>query len=384
MKTLILSALSLLALTAAGHAQLSGQRWLETEDGLRFVIDVPAGFSQGRAYPVLIAVPPGGGDEAMVQRALDLYLAEEADRRGWVVALPAAFGATDLLTSFHRDVGGLLGRLEQEMQIEGRPHLLGISHGGRVALRTATFHPGLFASLTLIPGAPADDVDWERLSSLKSLPVAFVVGSDDSSWLSVSRRAHEQLLAAGGEVQLVVRNGEGHMLEAGVGPWTFDRLERIRRDEEVRDPVRPGVSAVLDRLHATAAVADADLYFRLFQPDAVFIGTDAGERWDLDEFKAFAKPYFDEGQGWTYKVLERHVTAAEGNRIAWFDERLSNAKYGETRGSGVLVKTPAGWRISQYVLSFAVPNDVATRVVEVIRGETPEAEGIREASVKSE
>lgn len=380
MMTLLSSLLFTLVPTATGPAQLSGQRWLEADGGQRFVIDVPAGFSKGRTYPVLIALPPGGGDEAMVQRALDMYLAVEADRRGWIVALPVAVGDTDLLTSFDRDVGALLGRLAEEVEIEGRPHLLGISHGGRVALRAATAHPGLFASVTVIPGAPADDVDWERLDWLKSMPVAFVVGSEDPSWLQVSRRAHEQLLAAGGEVQLVVRNGEGHMLEAGVGPWVFDRLERIRRDEQVRDPVRPGVNAVLDRLHATAAAADADLYFRLFHPEAIFIGTDATERWDLDAFKAFAKPYFDEGKGWAYTVLERHVTPSEDGSVAWFDERLFNAKYGETRGSGVLVETPAGWRIRQYVLSFAVPNSAAPAVVEAIRDDAHPVE----ASAKDE
>ena len=45
-----------------------------------------------------------------------------------------------------------------------------------------------------------------------------------------------------------------------------------------------------------------------------------------------------------------------------------NESYGETRGSGVLRLTGDGWKIEQYVLSFAVPNDKARQVVEVIRG----------------
>ena len=53
--------------------------------------------------------------------------------------------------------------------------------------------------------------------------------------------------------------------------------------------------------------------------------------------------------------------------LAWFDERLDNASYGETRGSGVLRLTEDGWKIEQYVLSFAVPNDAARDVVAVIR-----------------
>ena len=41
------------------------------------------------------------------------------------------------------------------------------------------------------------------------------------------------------------------------------------------------IGAVLDQLHAAAAKADGPTYFGLYTPDAVFIGTDATERWSL-------------------------------------------------------------------------------------------------------
>ncbi len=129
------------------------------------------------------------------------------------------------------------------------------------------------------------------------------------------------------------------------------------------------VAAVIDALHAAAADADGATYFRLFTDDARFIGTDAAERWTLAEFKAYAEPYFARGQGWTYTPVERTVTIApiQCLCIAWFDEVLENDSYGVTRGSGVLRKTRAGWKIEQYVLSFAVPNDRARAVVEAIQ-----------------
>ena len=40
---------------------------------------------------------------------------------------------------------------------------------------------------------------------------------------------------------------------------------------------------------------------------------------------------------------------------------------GETRGSGVMRLTDDGWKIEQYVLSFAVPNAAADAVVEAIK-----------------
>ncbi len=130
------------------------------------------------------------------------------------------------------------------------------------------------------------------------------------------------------------------------------------------------VGAVLDRLHQAASAADGAVYFGLFTPDARFIGTDAGERWSLDEFRAYAEPYFSAGRGWTYRPTARTVSVAdiECRCVAWFDEVLESASYGVVRGSGVLRLTDEGWKVEQYVLSFAVPNDAARAVVEVLRG----------------
>lgn len=129
------------------------------------------------------------------------------------------------------------------------------------------------------------------------------------------------------------------------------------------------VEAVIDRLHEAASKADGRIYFDLFTPDARFIGTDATERWSLAEFRAYAEPFFARGQGWSYVPRDRVVTLAPVpcRCIAAFDEVLDNAAYGSVRGSGVLVKTEAGWKIEQYVLSYAIPNDLARSVTALIR-----------------
>ena len=42
------------------------------------------------------------------------------------------------------------------------------------------------------------------------------------------------------------------------------------------------IAMVLDDWHAAAAAADEDRYFAHFAPDAIFLGTDASERWTRD------------------------------------------------------------------------------------------------------
>ena len=127
------------------------------------------------------------------------------------------------------------------------------------------------------------------------------------------------------------------------------------------------IDAILDGFHTAASQADAPTYFGYFHKDAVFIGTDKTERWSVEAFKAFAEPYFSKGKGWTYVSKERNVSLSPDGNTAWFDEQLHNDKYGNTRGSGALVKQGKAWKITQYVLSFPIPNDVAKDAIKLIQ-----------------
>jgi ketosteroid isomerase-like protein len=123
----------------------------------------------------------------------------------------------------------------------------------------------------------------------------------------------------------------------------------------------------LDAFHAAAAAADGDAYFEVLTEDVIVIGTDPGERWDRAAFRAFCEPYFSRGIGWTYVAVERNVSLAPDGTHAWFDESLDNASYGRCRGTGVLRRTPGGWRIAQYCYTIPIPNDLARDTVARIR-----------------
>jgi ketosteroid isomerase-like protein len=134
------------------------------------------------------------------------------------------------------------------------------------------------------------------------------------------------------------------------------------------------VNHVVDDWHKAAADADADesRYFGHMTSDAVFLGTDSSERWDAPSFRAFAHPYFAKGKAWTFTPRERHVMFNERGDVAWFDEKLDSASYGDVRGSGVLVKVGNEWKIAHYNLTIPIPNSLAKTVVEMIRKEQKE------------
>ncbi|WOI52440.1 nuclear transport factor 2 family protein [Parvularcula sp. LCG005] len=128
------------------------------------------------------------------------------------------------------------------------------------------------------------------------------------------------------------------------------------------------IGGVLDTLHTAAAKGQFDEYFSLYTDDAMFLGTDATERWTMEQFRSYAKPAFADGHGWTYEVVDRHIELSPMKNVAWFDERLINDAYGETRGTGTLVRTNKGWKIAQYNLTFTIPNEVADKVVATVKG----------------
>lgn len=121
---------------------------------------------------------------------------------------------------------------------------------------------------------------------------------------------------------------------------------------------------VLDKFHLAATNANYEDYMALLAEQAVFLGTDPTERWDKVEFASFVKPYFSRGQGWEYIAVSRNISEVVGRKeVLIFDEVLKNDTYGLCKGSGVLIKTPAGWKIAQYNLSVALENAFATKIV---------------------
>lgn len=116
------------------------------------------------------------------------------------------------------------------------------------------------------------------------------------------------------------------------------------------------INQVIAQWHKAAADASFDTYFDLMTDDAIFIGTDATENWNIPDFKSFSKPYFDKGKAWSFSTLERNLYAQPNVNLAWFDELL-DTQMGICRGSGVLEKTAGGWKIKHYVLSIAIPNE---------------------------
>lgn len=342
----------------------------------------PDDFSPDRVYPVVLALP-GGPQTRPAVNAVLAPLDGPARRRGWVIVSPEAIGNQHYFDGGEIHIPAVLDHVRSWCRVEAdRFHLAGVSNGGVSAFRLAILQPERYLSLLAYPGFPPQQSDFDHLGNLKNIPIRMFVGSDDAvSWTDVARKTQAAAKKLGLDFELTIVPREPHIIASLTGDRILDILEKFRKPEATPDPDTAAVSLVLDQLHDAASKAEARRYFDLYAPEAVFIGTDASERWTLDEFRAYATPFFSKGKGWIYRLRpgSRHIAfippaepgkpPAASPSVAWFDELLDNDKYGLCRGSGVLRKIDGAWKITQYHLTVPVPNDLLERVAKLIAAE---------------
>jgi hypothetical protein len=142
------------------------------------------------------------------------------------------------------------------------------------------------------------------------------------------------------------------------GSWKITLITDSRRNDNCvsTDVEKVKIDSLINAWHHAASTADEETFFGLMTSDAVYIGTDASERWLRDELMEWAKDYFQKETAWDFKPLARHITIGPGEHIAWFDELL-DTWMGTCRSTGIMSKTDGHWKLVYYHLSVAIPNE---------------------------
>lgn len=287
-------------------------------EALPYVVQLPPNYAAERAWPLLVLLPDGP-TEAAAKAAID-GVGGAIAAAGFVVVCPAVAPADAQLPEF-------FAQLRQTFRVDqGGMHAAGGAAGAATALRVVVANAHEFQTITLWGGAE----------------------QEDTTGVLRLRDRRVRVLRSATPADLATHFAALH-------------AERAEKDAAA------DVARTLDDFHDAATKGDEDRYFTILPEDAVFLGTDATERWTGAQFKKFALPYFQRGSAWTYVPLRRAITIADSGALAWFDEALDNLAYGECRGSGVLERRGGGWVLRQYNLTVPVPNDLMRGVVDRIR-----------------
>lgn len=128
-----------------------------------------------------------------------------------------------------------------------------------------------------------------------------------------------------------------------------------------------GVHEVLASWHYAARAADEELFFGMMADDAVFVGTDNGEVWSKEAFRAASKTKFQSAPAWSVHAKEMHLCGYDPLvGLVWFVELLDSEGLGPCRGSGVVKDENGVWKVALYVLSFSVPNEAIAEIKPIV------------------
>ncbi|PWU06411.1 MAG: hypothetical protein C5B51_12535 [Terriglobia bacterium] len=224
-----------LILLLAGHAAAGKVFDKDTNIAglpLHYKVILPADYDAAKSYPAVLAFPPGSQTMDMVMTTLQRNWAAEAQRRGYIVVIPAAPNGRLFFEEGARVFPAFLDQLLGEYKIkDNKFHIAGMSNGGISAFFIAASYPQYFWSVTGFPGY-LPDATPERVNALAKMCINMHVGELDTGWLEDMQRQAAQLRAKGYTVQLTVEKGQSHVIGTLSGEGAarlFQEIEQASR-----------------------------------------------------------------------------------------------------------------------------------------------------------
>jgi predicted peptidase len=198
---------------------------------LHYKVVLPKDYDPDKAYPAVLAFPPGSQDMQMVMFTLMQNWAGEAQRRGYIVVIPAAPVGGLFIEQGSRVFPKFLDQLLGEYKIrDGKFHIAGMSNGGLSAFHIAASYPQYFWSVTGFPGY-LPDATPQRVAALANICINLHVGELDSGWRQEMQQQASEFRAKGMTVRMTVEKGQSHVISTLSGEGAarlFEEIEETR------------------------------------------------------------------------------------------------------------------------------------------------------------
>jgi predicted peptidase len=225
-------ALALLLASETAAAKVIDQNTTIEGMTLYYKVVLPKDYDPDKVYPAVLAFPPGGQDMQMVMFTLMQNWAGEAQRRGYIVVIPAAPGGRPFPGEGARVFPKFLDQLLSDYRIRDRKfHIAGMSNGGLSAFHIAASYPQYFWSVTGFPGY-LPDVTPQRVAALAKMCINMHVGELDAGWRQEMEQQASEFRAKGMTVHMTVEKGQSHVISTLTGEGAarlFEEIEAARQ-----------------------------------------------------------------------------------------------------------------------------------------------------------
>lgn len=186
---------------------------------VHYELVLPDHYDPQRPYPAILGF--GGGPQTMptVERLIDNYLRDQAEKRGYIVIAPAAPDNMLFFEGGQRIFPRFLEQILSRYRIEGgKFQIAGVSNGGISAFYIASLYPRYFLSITAFPGFLPND-ESAAVRAISGLCVNMFVGQlDPMGWQGMMSAEAKQFRAAGMSVRFSIEPGQYHVIESLAGP----------------------------------------------------------------------------------------------------------------------------------------------------------------------
>ena len=199
---------------------------------VHYKVVLPKNYDAGKTWPGVLGF--GGGPQTMnvVDSVIARNFRDEAEKRGYIVVVPAAPNDQLFFEGGERIFPEFLKQLLADYKIQDNKfHIAGPSNGGIASFHVASLNPQYFLSITAFPGYL-----WEatpaHIQAISKMCINMFVGElDPMGWQGLMKKQAADFRAQGMTAQYTVEKGQPHRLETLAGPNAgrlFDLFEQAR------------------------------------------------------------------------------------------------------------------------------------------------------------
>ena len=214
---------------ASANAEVLDKNVVIAKMNVEYRVVLPKPYDPARAYPAVLAFVGGGQTPEMVKNEVDRTWKPEAERRGYIVVMPAAPDGELFFEKGDRIFPQFIQQLLKDYKIEGgKFHIAGHSNGGISAFHIAARYPQYFRTLTGFPGYLPEEKNVDRI---KAMCIFMHVGQRDLEWQGAMEPQMERLKERGFRIQYKVEPNEPHLIQALQGAGVkrlFDQFESCK------------------------------------------------------------------------------------------------------------------------------------------------------------
>jgi predicted peptidase len=224
--------LLVLAVSTAAFAEVQTKTARIGTTTVHYKVVLPNGYDPAIAYPAVLAFGGGAQTMATVDLTLERNWQDEAQKRGYIVIIPAApddilfFQGGDKI--FPEFIVTMLNNYKIQ---DNKFHAAGYSNGGTTAFLIAASYPQYFLSITAFPGYLLRDT-VANLNHISKLCINLYVGELDSDFLDLMRKQTDHFRELGLPVRFSIEKGQGHILSTlsgGGSARLFNNFDEARQ-----------------------------------------------------------------------------------------------------------------------------------------------------------